>query len=96
MRKYETVAALLKNPKRWTKRVMARTAFGRSCPVTSPSAASFCLIGACLRVYNPVARERVFKKLNAELDRIGSFSPAFFNDTHTHKEVLALLQKANV
>ena len=81
---------LIENPEHWTRGSMARNAEQNPCPVDSEQVTCFCMMGAISaahlkgsyslltpgQVWNVIARE-------IRTDSIG-----FFNDTHTHQEVL--------
>ena len=89
---------LLAEPSRWTQKVSARDAAGKSRDATDPCATSFCLVGAAQRV-SPQGPTGVYyglvtKHLADTLGRRWGIGLAKYNDTHTHTEVLALLNTA--
>ncbi len=83
--------ALIASPDRWTAGCMARDAGGNSVHPESPVAVKFCLFGALYRGWQlhttAAARKAMLAAAGSEDGLI------IFNDTHTHAEVLALLDK---
>lgn len=83
------------NPGNWTQGVMARDSQGERCDVSSEQAYCFCLAGAAsasIRFQHDYLR--VFDALNVFAIKAGSRHVADFNDSHTHEEVLALIDRA--
>lgn len=84
---------LLEQPEHWTQGVFARNAKGRPVNMTAPDAVCFCISGAIGR-----ASDKDSQRWQAALDflceKIRRKNIANFNDTHTHVEVLAALDKA--
>jgi hypothetical protein len=78
---------LIEKPENWTQETSARDAAGRETLPTSPRAVCWCASGAILRAGRADAGNALFA-----LRSVGNI--AHFNDTHTHPEVLALLDKA--
>jgi hypothetical protein len=83
--------ALLSDRTKWTSRTLARNASGNPCAVTDPTAVSWCLLGAALKVCDT---------RNAFLDVIcalqapikGNITP--FNDHHDFTAVKAVIAEA--
>lgn len=85
--------ALIQDPERWTRGVLARDANGREVDEHADAAVCWCLEGAVARVcaqsgcgfyeaWGPVRSAAAFVPL------------AEFNDSHSHADVLAVLDKA--
>lgn len=84
------------HPERWCKCQPALDKTGSPIYPTHPSAASWCLVGACHAVYgfgtDATARAcKAIKKAVGDVDHMGEF-----NDTHTFEEVLEVVRKAGV
>lgn len=88
----QAVRDLLSDKSHWTQYVSARDAKGKQVEAQSNKACAWCLIGA-------------FRKLEPDLDKrwearvylmshLDTHSTGSFNDTHSHEEVLQLLDKA--
>lgn len=90
-----TVAELLADETRWSIGAAARDKTGLI-PVdpNSPTAASWCLIGAVNRCYGRGPAGDVI--LGTLYSMLGYVSLGQFNDSHSHAEVLALVQRAGV
>ena len=71
---------------RWTKGAAARDKYGHRVSFRSPRAARHCLMGAVFQIGGNILL------LDSVLPRGDSMIA--FNDTHTHAEVLALLDEA--
>lgn len=84
---------LIADPAHWTQKASARSAEGNSVSVRSPKAESFCTLGAIDRV---VGHDSGFYDATHFIYQvIGSAdSIAQFNDSHTHAEVLDVLDVA--
>jgi hypothetical protein len=87
--------ALLEQPEGWTRGVLARDSLGRSAPVTSDDACSFCMNGAIIRAaggFGDAAWLRACRAVEkaAGGDNIG------FNDNprRKHADVLAAFDRA--
>lgn len=86
----KAVRELLTPPGRWTQGSSARDEDGIEVADNSPYAVKFCLYGAAERiVYGSAAR---WANILRSLKELESY-PAHFNDTHSHSEVLALLDR---
>jgi len=86
---------LLADPKRWTQEYCGRTASGDPITVPSPEATCFCLMGAIFQTQG-CETGRTVNKLEDHLNEsplLEGVSYVRFNDTHTHAEVLALLDE---
>jgi len=93
VREFKSVRGLLASPKRWCRYHLASDYNGFRVSVQSSSAAKFCLIGACQKIYpDPERRSIALQKLGAVYK--GSLSS--FNDSHDHADVIALVRKANI
>jgi hypothetical protein len=101
MKKYKTVEDLLKNKTRWTRFAYARNKYGKAVKLSSSHATRFCLTGALIKIYGSPqtdkhidANFKLFKTLRKKSRKYGG--PIFFNDTHTHAEVLNLVKQAKI
>jgi len=81
-------------PENWLQGEFARTADGYLCESsTDPTAAKWCMLGACnASGYDATELGRQVRRLL--VDVTGVLSLTVFNDSHTHAEVLAVLDKA--
>ena len=91
----------LSDPARWCQNVAARSATGRALAPTHKAAASWCILGAVEACANEQGNDghsigRVAALLYSEVKRLRGFGAqtSIYNDTSTHKEVLALLDAA--
>lgn len=87
---------LLNTPDKWVQNSYARDSQGASVPEGSPSAVSFCLIGAANRCYpGYTEREGVFKRIRAA---IGRSVITEFNDSpgRTFSEIQTLLNDLDI
>ncbi len=87
---------LLAKPERWIRTHYARDAEGRPVGSCDPSATSWCLVGGWHRVtakYYGDELEYQDENLYDLFKRHGIRSPSSFNDTSTHAEVIAELDK---
>ena len=82
---------LISDPAKWTQGWFARNALGELVDVDSSSAVCFCSIGALCRVESAAYSEA---KRTLERNISDGLSLGWFNDTHTHAEVLALFDAA--
>lgn len=87
---------LLSDESRWTQRSYARRADGVGTGVFNSKASCWCLVGAAdkvaLDLYHVDRLDDVLDSLRAEIG-VGE-SLTRFNDSHSHAEVLALLDRA--
>lgn len=81
---------LIERPEAWTQGVWARNAAGAEVEESSSDAVCWCSVGAIFRV----APRQNYDVIRALAALTGGMSPIAFNDTHTHAEVLAALDKA--
>ncbi len=91
--------ALLKNPKRWTQNAYARNKINVPCSSTNETACSFCLLGAMWRTSVEKCDYYAFQNACTELTSTLRTNDNYYltlqiyNDTHTHKEILTLLDR---
>ena len=85
---------LIEAPESWCQGVSARDAEGRAMLSSNPKATRFCLIGAICKAGE--GSEPRIKAIGviAKIFGIPFEEVVCFNDTHTHAEVLNLLQRA--
>lgn len=91
----QAIRDLLADPQRWTQGHCGRTAEGTPITVPSPKATCFCLMGAIFQTQGCETGGKVNEiedHLN-ESPLLDGVSYIRFNDTHTHAEVLALLDE---
>jgi len=82
---------LISKPENWTQKAYARGKSGRKVKVTSKLAVCFCPIGAIAKI----AKLGTLEVLCGETAKaLGQSHLVYFNDTHTHAEVLALFDAA--
>jgi hypothetical protein len=90
------VIALIENPDAWTQGAAARDSTGLSVSAIATEACRWCTLGAIDKVTNDadswLATTRHIRDILREEKPYTSLS--WFNDNHTHAEVLALLRKA--
>ncbi len=91
----QAVRDLLADPERWTQGALARDAHGLSTLGITSESTCFCLMGALYKLH-PYGGDAFFNleqhlAHSPALD--GDSSYAHYNDTHTHAEVLALLDE---
>ncbi len=95
----ELVRAMLSDARRWTTDFFARNAGGYSVPVTDKHAVCWCLLGAFLALeQSHSVSEKASERATCLLNQARGLDPmdedlGDFNDTHTHAEVLALLDR---
>lgn len=95
---------LLRLPERWTKHDSARTASGLGTSALDPKAISWCMLGAMTRqladlcggdvtyewqTLSQVVRQTLYDTMDSDQ------TLATYNDSHTHEEVLALINRAS-
>ncbi len=89
--------ALIAEERHWCQHHAAVSISGYSVYPTDRAAVAFCLYGACRRAArdNPIVTADALMELAAfaPLNERASW-PGRFNDTHSHAEVLALLDRA--
>lgn len=99
--------ALIEDPMRWTQNVYARNAYGREVSELSPDACRFCSMGALHRaagiladdepVATPTQLKHALRALNEQVGQQSSrltHSMVQFNDTSTHRAVMAVFDGA--
>jgi len=89
----EKAKNLIRNPDNWTTEKYARDANGVSVNPKSPEACKFCVLGAIMNIQGVNCDDldyvsRILYKAT------GYLNISSFNDSHTHKQVLELLDKA--
>lgn len=101
----EAVYKLIEKPENWTQGAAARNKSGDvvRCPsarlveeAQSPEACQWCVIGAFakLGLANDWVIPTQILMPDFNIDKCGDGGVGFFNDTHTHAEVLQLLKDA--
>jgi hypothetical protein len=95
LRKYKTVRALLADKKRWIRGNYAVNNRNRVVKVEDDTACRFCLSGAIRRVYGEDTIAAVEARGQIML-ACGLGSIVAFNDSSTHKQVLAAVRKAKI
>ncbi|SKB62712.1 DUF6197 family protein [Sphingopyxis flava] len=91
----QAIRDLLADPQRWTQHYCGRTIEGTPITVPAREAVCFCLMGA---IYQTQGSDfggninEIEDHLNAS-PLLNGVSYVRFNDTHTHAEVLALLDE---
>lgn len=86
---------LLADPQRWTQRYCGRDANGEAVTVPADEAVCFCLMGAIFQTQGTDSSQHICEiedHLN-DSPLLEGVSYVRFNDTHTHAEVLALLDE---
>ncbi len=82
--------ALIAEPETWTQDVGARDSLGQETEYDLSDAVSFCSLAAIYRVAGSSAMtDKAISKLDEIMDGI-----TYFNDGHTHAEVLQLFDEA--
>ena len=93
------VLELLRDPKHWTRWELARNAKGETVDALHEDASQWCLAGAlhkCGVVGETNKDEAEFREFVESKPRGGlnmGHSITLFNDTHTHPEVIALIEE---
>jgi hypothetical protein len=88
---------LIESPERWTQGALARRSDGVDCSPFVVSATCWCSIGAIEHVgaYMSKAKLDAFQALSAAVyDPDCDGDVGFWNDAHTHPEVLAAFDRA--
>lgn len=83
--------ALISDPARWTQRSAAKDVSGNDVLANSPKAVCWCSAGALLKASR---RSSIGFVPMGTLSQEMEFSVSYFNDSHTHAEVLAAFDKA--
>ncbi len=91
----------ISDPANWCKGSFAKNYAGKSVQPWDPTACQWCLggaIGAQDAKTNLMRAQAIWQDLldllRTAAGEDGFVSPAYFNDTHTHEEVLALMDRA--
>jgi hypothetical protein len=85
--------ALISDPARWTQNVMARDADGGQYTFgCAPQTVSWCALGALQHITGKASTNGALDALDTQLPIYITID--YFNDTHTHAEVLALFDAA--
>lgn len=95
------VREIIGEEKNWCQGAFAKDKHGLSVFETSDEACTFCLLGAFWRVaskhkFRYAERQPIRQLLRKQLPKGWSGSLDSFNDSHTHKEVLAIVDAAIV
>lgn len=88
----EAAYKLIRPKSRWTQGVAALDADGVQTGADSAEAVKWCAVGAIDKFATP--KQAIIAFLALDRARPRSSSTAEFNDTHTHREVLAMFRKA--
>ena len=84
---------LISKEENWCQHAHARSKFGGKCDVDSNEAYAFCMQGAVFRILEVEPKYASNSKLDFSrkiFGLINDFNVVYFNDNHTHTEVLAL------
>lgn len=94
----QRVRERLSDPRRWTRGADARDADGDTVGVRNAAAVCWCLKGALAAEWDAFEFTKDYELLGAAMmEKSRSPHPVAittFNDTHTHAEVLALIDRA--
>jgi hypothetical protein len=82
--------ALITDEKNWAQGCIARSASGEEVGALNPTACRFCAVGAIQKVATDESRIPVIDILRS----LAKGSVSFFNDSHSHAEVLSLFDLA--
>jgi hypothetical protein len=83
--------ALIEKPENWTQHRMSANKKGVSVPLDDPEATCFCSIGAISKIAGTLyLTNTAVKALSKAMD----IHPGYYNDTHTHAEVLQMFDLA--
>lgn len=88
------VREVIKDRKSWTYNAWARDKYGKPVRVDSENAVRFCLLGAGEKVTGNLGLLTDWYDLLLELCKYTDNNPGEFNDTHTHKQVIEMLDRA--
>lgn len=89
----KAIRDLITEPDHWIQNSNAHDALGQACDPLSTDASCWCLLGACIRVTSG----NDYGSTTRLYDHMRSYMPngiTEFNDSHTHAEVLALVDEA--
>lgn len=79
--------ALITPEANWTQTYLARDKYNHPIPPTHPNAACWCMYGALIH------QGLTFGQLSRGIPGVYEFKIGNYNNTHTHAEVLALLDE---
>lgn len=91
------VKELLSDKSKWTQKTLARNKEGIAVSYLSPTAFSFCLVGAVEKCYSLEDKQKAYKVLSRIVERT-RFDPAYWNDSpgRTFEEVKALVEELDI
>ena len=84
---------LLSSRAKWTTGADARTVKGKSCSLDDPKAVRWCLYSALYKCYPIGHRDKIAILIRKNID---SHTIIGYNDTHTYKDVRALVNKLDI
>ncbi len=84
---------LISDPAKWTQGVLARDGEGAAVSPRSAEAVCWCAAGSLHKVLPARTKPESFDAIYSSLEAI-SPNPVFYNDTHTHAEVMAMVDRA--
>ena len=87
------IKELLSDKTKWTRLTRARDVHRRPVSSLSDEAVCWCLEGAVIKCYDYDRNDIIFKKIWTE---IGKPAIGFWNDSHSFKEVKALVNKLDI
>jgi hypothetical protein len=98
---YNTIAELLADESHWCQGTMARDVNGIGCGIQDDNTMSFCLLGACHKVYGhkmPEVVGKLVERIRGGNSHYPQSALTLWNDdrTRTHAEVLELVRKVGV
>ena len=85
---------LITDPNKWTQFAVARNSGNQITLASSPDAVCWCAFGALQYTYSRDQEFRDLLNIMTYLDSFMNGSVGIYNDTHTHKEVLAAFDRA--
>ena len=90
------VRQLIATPKAWCQCHLALTRFGIRTAINDPNAETWCLVGAMVKVNDPNPSDACYIKASQMLQQLtpNNCGLSVYNDSHSHTEVIALLDKA--
>lgn len=88
----QRMRTLLADPQCWTQGACGRDAKGHQLTVPHPEVTCWCLMGAAIQTIGHDITDEIDDHLN-DSPLLEGISYIRFNDTHTHAEVLALLDE---
>ncbi len=91
---------LIRDPKHWTKNVLAKDSENRDVDPMAPSAVCWCSIGALVKAEGNGMQGEAYHEALCALEAAEGAAGFYrewvsvFNDTHTHTEVVKVWEKA--